>query len=148
MKVEDEDIRQSTFVLLSRVGDMLNRHFDAELRKFGSNRTRFNVLSNLITHSSSMTPSFISKRILRAGHSVTAVIDSLEKVDFVQRQRYGKDRRSLNVVLTEKGKRYIKDKAPVTIEIGHNTMACLDDDELRQLNTILKKIRKHLLGIK
>ena len=139
------DSKYNVFVLLSRVGDGVNRYFDTELRKFGSNRTRFNVLSNLIAHSNSMTPTFISKRIFRGGHSVTAVIDNLESAGFVQREPHGKDRRSINVILTQKGRAYIRSKAPVTMEIGRNAMSCLSEKEVKQLDTILRKIRWHIL---
>jgi MarR family 2-MHQ and catechol resistance regulon transcriptional repressor len=143
---KDGDTRQSTAVLLSRVGDMVNKYFDFELRKLGSNRTRFNVLSNLMKHDNTMTPKFISKRILRGWRSVTVVIDNLERSGFVRREPDTKDRRSLSVILTEEGKKFIQDKAPTTVKICHEAMSCLEDDEVTQLNILLKKIRTHLLS--
>ena len=74
--------------------------------------------------------------------SLTVVVDKLVKKELVQRSQHESDRRSLIVVLTDKGKEYFHEHdhlhSQLTEEINHH----LTEEESKQLEAILEKINQ------
>ena len=137
--------RISAFLTLVRFYDVLRKFLAIEYRKHGSSSMRIMVMSTLYFNGGSMSPTEISKRISRTRHSITSMVDTLERQGLLQREPNLKDRRSINVTLTPEGKRLLERMMPVGYEIAQRALACLNDDEVMELKTLLKRIREHLL---
>ena len=93
-----------------------------------------------------MSPTELSKRISRTRHSITSMVDTLEKRGLVQREPNLKDRRSINITLTPEGRQLFERMEPVGYEISQKALSCLDDDEIVILMTLLGRISEHLLA--
>ena len=128
-----------------RTHDVINRFLEIELGKYGSNPSRFAVMNALLLHDGKMTPTEISKWIFRAKHTVTSMLKALEKIGYIERAGNDNDRRSVDIVLTERGWRSTDNMLPFAEEISKKMLFTLDEKEIDALLDILKKIRKHLL---
>ncbi len=79
-----------------------------------------------------------------AKSTVTGVVDTLEKKDLVKRVPNLKDRRSLNVKLTDKGKK-LKNSTPTFGSLTENCCQGLNDEDLRTLTRLLKVVSSSLV---
>ncbi len=74
--------------------------------------------------------------------TMTGIIDTMERKKLVARVQNPEDRRSLLVVLTEKGKR-LYDSIPIEESIFKNCCTDLLPNEIQQLNNLLVKFLEH-----
>jgi DNA-binding MarR family transcriptional regulator len=71
--------------------------------------------------------------------TITGIVDTLEKKGLVRREQNPDDRRSLYAKLSEKGKK-LKDTTPTLDIIFKNCCVSMEQAELNQLSTLLKKL--------
>jgi len=88
-EIEDvaKAIKAMEFSYLSRFADTINRYHEITLNKEGINRLQWGAMSLLIVRGGSLTPTRLARLMFRSKHSITKVIDSLEKADLVRRSR-------------------------------------------------------------
>lgn len=82
----------------------------------------------------------IINRMIDKASNASRIIDRLEKKELVNRTTCAKDRRQVDVTLTQKGEFLLQAIAP---EINHleANMSSLSQQELEQLNSLLDKLR-------
>jgi len=148
MSISKENGKRNLNFVMSfiRTFDILNRYLEIELMKYKTSPIRFAVMNAIIVHGGRMVPTAISKWTYRAPRTVTSMLDSLERDGLVRREPNTKDRRSINVVVTEKGWENTNTLIPATEEINRKALSCLSEEELNTLSGILKKLRSHLLA--
>lgn len=78
----------------------------------------------------------------RDAASITFIIDRMEKEGLVSRVRDLKDRRSLRVVLTPRGKDILKITEEQKIKLSEEIMKVLSDEELSMLIDMIEMIQK------
>lgn len=130
---------------MMRTADILNRYLEIELAKHGSNPTRFATMNALFVHGGTMTPTAISKWLFRTKHSITSMLDRLDKIGLIRRERSARDGRSVNVSITDKGWKSTKKMIQVANRISEGSLSCFNQDELEILMALLKRLRKHVL---
>ena len=141
------DLRVSNFLWFTYTSEVTNRYLDRELRKFGFNRTRMNILHNLVTHDGTLAPTELGKRVYRSDHAITRAIDSLEKEGLVKRGWSPEDRRLRKVTITKEGLNLVKKGMSARKAITSQAMSCFDAGEAETFNSYLKRFRKHLLKL-
>ncbi len=155
-KIEDlaNDIREQVnrlsvdnFITFLHTADMVERYVDIEMLKVGINRTHFSLLNHLIVLGGTATPTELSKRVFRSKHAITRAVDTLEKEGLVKREGIGEDRRNRNVAITTKGLNFVRRMVPVREEIGSRIISPLNEIEAKQLSSILKRIRRHMVSL-
>jgi DNA-binding MarR family transcriptional regulator len=139
--------RLSAFFSLIRFDDVVSRYMEIEFARFGSNPMRMIVLNALYSNGGSLSPTELSKFIFRTRHSITSMIDTLEKQNLVRRKPNPKDRRSIIVSMTAKGRRTFEKMMPVGYRLSNEALSCLDDDEIEYLQIIQKRLRERMLAI-
>ena len=72
--------------------------------------------------------------------TLTVMIDRLEQNGLISRRPNENDRRSIVVVLTEKGYQYFKEHHKLHLELTHEITSSLTEDEAGQLYTFLEKL--------
>ena len=82
----------------------------------------------------------IAKYILKSGGNITVLVDNLEAMGLVQRDRDTIDRRVIYVSLTQKGVAMFDDLYPGHLERIREAMNGLTDRECEQLVTLLQKV--------
>jgi len=103
--------------------------------------SQFAVLEALY-HLGSMNQGEVSMKVLKSGSNMTTVIDNLERDGLVQRERHGKDRRVINVHLTEAGKKKIDAMLPGHIAALVDEFSVLSASEQQTLAELCKKLGK------
>jgi DNA-binding MarR family transcriptional regulator len=93
------------------------------------------------------TPTELSKRVFRSKHAITRAVDTLEKEGLVKREGIGEDRRNRKVVVTAKGLNLVRKMVPFREQIGSTITEPLTEEEARRFSSILKRLRRHLVGL-
>ena len=137
-------IALDTWIKLARAFTMVNRKSEESIRAFKLTSAQFAVIEAL-GHLGDMSVGKLCKKMLVTGGNMTLVLDNLEKQELVERVRNPKDRRTLNIKLTAKGKELFEEIFVKHAEHIEKTMSVLSEEEQLHLGTLLKKLG---LGIK
>jgi DNA-binding MarR family transcriptional regulator len=142
------ELQTDTFLAFVQTSVIINRYLDIHPAGRPASRTGLNVLNALILSGGTLTPTEISKQILRSKHSVTRLVDTLEKQGYAKRKPIGTDRRTREVTITKKGLDLVKQNVMEHQErvISH-VFAPLSQEQLEDLNETLKRLKEHLLSL-
>ncbi|MDP2730937.1 MAG: MarR family winged helix-turn-helix transcriptional regulator [Dehalococcoidales bacterium] len=133
-----------SLIAFMRTADMFTRYMELHQRKMGHSSTRFGLLMALLNHGGEMTPTALSKLLFRTQHSVTSLVHTLQYKGFVETVVNPADGRSRLIRLTEKGRVGISSCVPRLADVARTAFACLSQDDLANLNAIMRRMRKHL----
>jgi len=125
--------------------EVLARYFEVELRRHEATLIKFNIMSTLFKNGGEMTPSEIAESVFREKNSITAAINILEKEGVVRREPSTDDRRSVKVIITDKGWEKANRLSPIAQELSRETLSCLDKDQVESLVDNMRTIREKLL---
>ena len=103
--------------------------------------SQFAVLEALY-HLGSMNQGEVSTKVLKSGSNMTTVIDNLERDGLVRRERHGKDRRVINVHLTEAGTKKVEAVLPGHVAALVDEFSILSANEQQTLAELCKKLGK------
>jgi len=133
----DEDY--NLWVLLHQTTDVVLRARQKELDQFGISVIEVGVLVVTQAIGEKATPSEISRWIFREPHTVSALLNRMEKRGLV-RKTQDLDRKNLvRVSITEKGQQaYDKSTRRKSI---HKIMSSLSEQERQQLRSCLQKLQ-------
>ena len=121
------------------VSDTVNSRVFRHLIKYGLTMSQFGVLDALF-HMGPLPQSDLGKNIFKSGGNITMVVDNLEKNALVRRVRSEKDRRVINVHLTEKGRDLFVGVLPVYIKVVEEEMNVLTESEQEELGRLCVKL--------
>ena len=130
--------------LFLQISDMLRRYLELELAQYKATPIRFAVLEALRMSGGTTTPSMLSKQLVRTTHTVTYIIDTLEKEGIVRRERDTNDRRSVKVHLTQRGIDKLNVVSPQAERISETALCCFNEDEIETLTVMFSKLQMHL----
>lgn len=125
--------------------EVLARFLEVELRQHNATLIRFNVMTTLFKNGGEMTPSEIAESVFREKNTITAVIKSLEAEGVVRRQPSPDDRRSIKVVITDKGWDVANRLNPIVQQLSRDALSCIERDQLENLVETMRDIRENLL---
>lgn len=89
------------------------------------------------------TPSELAKWLVREPHTVSGILDRMQKKGLLRKVSDVNRKNMIRVVLTEKG-RWAFEQATKR-ETIHQIFSCLDDEEHEQLKSILIKLRDSVI---
>ena len=101
--------------------------------------SQFGVLEAL-HHLGPLCQKDLAEKILKTSGNLTMVIENLEKRSLVSRERDQTDRRSLNISLTEKGRKLIAQLFPKHAAIVAKEMSILSPAEQATLARLCQKL--------
>jgi len=125
--------------------EVLARYLEVELRRYDATLIKFHIMSTLFKNGGEMTPSEIAESVFREKNSITAVINTLEKQGVVRREPSTDDRRSVKVVITDKGWQEANRLSPVAQELSREALSCVEKEQVETLVGIMRTIRESLL---
>jgi DNA-binding MarR family transcriptional regulator len=125
--------------------EVLARHLEVELRRYEASLIRFHIMSNLFKNGGEMTPSEIGESVFREKNTITAVINTLERQGVVRREPSTDDRRSVKVVITDKGWKEANRLSPIAQELSREALSCLNKEQIEVLVEIMRTVRESLL---
>ena len=83
----------------------------------------------------------IGERLQIPKSQMTHLIDRLVSLEIVARQTDATDRRTINIVLTDKGRKMMKEHDRVIKGRIKKRLSCLTGEELQELSVSLRKLR-------
>jgi DNA-binding MarR family transcriptional regulator len=125
--------------------EVLERYLETELQRQDISLIRFNVMSTLFKNGGEMTPSEIAESVFREKNSITAVINTLEKQGVVRREPSRDDRRSVKVIITDKGWNEANRLNPIAQDLSRQALSCLDKERIEELIEMMREVRESLL---
>jgi DNA-binding MarR family transcriptional regulator len=125
--------------------EVLNRYLEVALRRHDATLIRFNIMTTLFKNGGEMTPSEIAESVFRGKNTITAALNTLEGEGVVRRVPSTDDRRSVKVVITDKGWNVANRLSPVVQALSREALGCLDKDQEEQLVAIMRRLREDLL---
>jgi DNA-binding MarR family transcriptional regulator len=148
MKLEDE-IKQKHFkspqqklaVNLLYTSNWLNYHYHSMFKGYDLTPQQFNVLRILRgqypNHCSLKT---IKERMLDRMSDASRIVDKLVKKGLINRDQCASDRRSINLLITDKGLTLLK-KMEIIDEANTRLFNNLSGEEVNTLNSLLDNLR-------
>ena len=135
---------QEAVLNIARTADRFGICFARLFREYGLTPSQYNVLRILRGEGKPLPILEVADRMIAAVPGITGVVDRLEGMGFLTRERSTEDRRVIFVAITPKGLDLMgKLDAPETALhkrlIGH-----LSPTELRELSRLLEKARERL----
>ncbi len=79
--------------------------------------------------------------------NTSRILSGLEARGYVQRQKDPEDMRRVRIFLTQQGKQFVQDMAPVAARTRDTLYQGLSDEEMRVLRSALRRIERNALGV-
>jgi DNA-binding MarR family transcriptional regulator len=119
---------------------------DEKSSKYGKSDGYYQILGILIT-SGPLPISTIGRQLHISKPNMTPLIDKLVEDGWVKRLRNDKDRRIINIEITDEGKKFLLEARKVVEENIKENLSNLNNEELETLNESLENIKKLVLKI-
>lgn len=100
----------------------------------------------VVAHNAPIQPKGLAAKLCLTPGAITQLIEAMENAGFIERKSDSKDRRTVCVSLTRKGKRKVVAVKKAREQIMQDAMQTLDDSELRAFANIQQKIIAHFSG--
>lgn len=130
-----------TYIKLMRAAESVARRALACLHEAGLTEGQFGVLEAL-HHLGPLKLSELARKHLRSPNNLTVIVDNLEKLGLVRRQRCEHDRRIVFVHLTAAGEETIVRLFPIHAEAVALEMSLLTSEEQELLDGLLRRLGK------
>lgn len=131
----DEDY--NLWLLLIKVSRAMSKARERELRKTGITPEQSGILYIIDNIGKKATLVEISRLTLREPHSVSYLVDRMEKAGLAKRVKDLSRKNMVRVAMTEKGQRAYKQAGRQTV---HQTLSCLFEEERNQLRSYLERL--------
>ena len=127
---------------VTAIGKHLGRGFEDTLSDHGLNYGEYKLLLRLATRSADnrMSAGDLSRALTLSSGAMTNRLDQLEKAELVRRVPDPKDRRGVQVELTDKGRATIDDAVTEQAKKEIDSLSVLSARELSTVNQLLRKI--------
>ncbi len=134
----------NAFHLFTQTADAVQKYADSTFyRRSGLSTSKFAVLQILSIREGTMTPSEIARWILRERHNVTTLVSRMKRDGLVRVEPSATDRRSINIILTDKGYEKLEQALPVARDIANQVMGSMSERSLNSMTKTINTVRKN-----
>lgn len=138
------DPTEEAALILLRTADRLEYRCGQLFRQHGLTNSQYNVLRILRGEGEPLPSLEIGRRMLQPVPAMTGLIDRLQKLGLVDRQRIPMDRRQILVGLTEQGSRLVANIDEPLKALMSEMFGNLSPEDLQQLTQLLEKTRQQI----
>ena len=132
------------WVLLSQTCHAIVTASENELRQIGISSGQAAVLSIVKTVTVPATPAEISRWLFRQPHTVSGLLNRMEKQGLVRKVNDLERKNMIRIVITEKGEQaYQRSRG---VKVIRKILPCLSPEERDNLRTYLETLRNKALG--
>ena len=144
IEVNHDDTILRTFILFVQSAQSVLKYADSTFyRKANLSVIKLIVLRVLASNSEYMTPSKIAEWTQTERHNITALVDRMRRDGLVTAERNKRDKRFVNISLTDKGREVLNQAMPVAREIVNRVMTSISEDDALQLEKLLRVLRQN-----
>jgi DNA-binding MarR family transcriptional regulator len=151
MTVEIEKIgvklRQGNFWHCVNFEDITSRYCDITMKTDNISPLHAIAMWHLVYAGGVSTPTRLAETLFRSKHSVTEIVDNLEKEGLVVRDFSSRDRRVTQIRITQAGLQYIKRNQEVANGSAKQVMACLTPEQQKTMLELMEIIKKKMMDI-
>ena len=140
----DDSIVFRAWVLFHQAPHAVYRASSRRLRSVGVTFEQAFLLFVLSMSPRPPTRTEIAQALVRRPHTVTALLNGMERAGLVTRIKDEKNRRVIRIVMTEKGEEAFKQAQETRLAV--DLTSSLSREEFYQLSSILEKLRDVALG--
>lgn len=127
-----------TVITLTQVNSCFTKVLNENISEFGLNLTDFSVL-DLLFQKGEQTTQKIGEKILVTSGSITYILNKLEKMGLIYRNKSETDKRITYIRLTDEGRNAIFQILPLQIEKINEIFSDFTKEDLVSLNHLMKK---------
>ncbi len=135
---------QESVLNILRTNDQYQNRFGRLFRGYGLTSSQYNVLRILRGEGKPMPCLEIGSRMIQVVPAMTGLIDRLEKLELVRRERCTEDRRVVYIELTDKAAKLLSEMDEPVTELEKHLIGHLTRKELKELSRLLEKARQSL----
>lgn len=131
-----------TYVNMVYTCNLMEEHIANTLKPYGISKQQYNVLR--ILRGQKGNPAnlgTITERMIHKSSNTTRLIDKLIQKKLVNRQVCEKNRRKIEVFITQEGHQLLEELDPIIEKNNTNLVSKLSQKELQTLNKLLDKLR-------
>jgi DNA-binding MarR family transcriptional regulator len=127
---------------INRLSRLYVREMAQTWKKFGLHHASFDVLATLRRSGPpyALSPADLLTATMVTSGTMTNRIDQLAKAGLVVRAQNDRDKRSVHICLTAKGRALIDDAVEAHVKTLHRLTKALSKKELKMLNDLLRKM--------
>ncbi|WP_432410022.1 MarR family winged helix-turn-helix transcriptional regulator [Rasiella sp. SM2506] len=149
MKIEEAikatgkmEITAKTVINITFTSRVLEESFQGILKEYDLSSQQFNVLRILRgQRGKPANLSTLQERMIDKNSNTTRLVDKLLKKGWVLRQVCAKNRRKIEIFITEDGLQLLSTLDPIVVENNKKNVSNLTHTELEILNNLLDKLR-------
>lgn len=104
-------------------------------------------IMHVLKDEGTLHPAKIGEKLLVAKAQMTHLVDKLVELGFVKREMCSDDRRTINLTITEKGRKVLEEQDNLVINAMEENMAALSDEELQIFSNSLRNLRDILFKL-
>nr|WSX51830.1 MarR family transcriptional regulator [Streptomyces sp. NBC_00974] len=137
-----ETAPMAVFGRIYRIAKAMGDEMERTYNRYGISRGEFDVVATLRRSGTpyTLSPRELSATLMLTTGGMTGRLDKLEKAGLLCRAPDPHDRRGLRVTLTERGLALIDEAVTAGLEVQRAGLAGLDEDEVRLLTGLLRKL--------
>ena len=137
-----ELIERDIFISVIQVSDKLQLEFNELFKPYGVTHQQFNVLRILLGAGGQGLPTReIAKRMINRVPDICRLIDRLKDKKLINRRRLTKDRRIVQVTITEEGKQLLANLRNAVVKLHKKQLSHLTKEQMEMLNSALSTIK-------
>lgn len=142
--VNHHDIVLRTFILFLQTAYAVLKYADAHFyRNARLSVIKFIVLQALAINGGTMTLSEIAEWTHKERHNITTLVERLKRDGLVTAERDNRDKRFVNVTLTDKGREVVSQSTPVAREIVNQAMLSISEVDAALIEKLLRVLRQN-----
>lgn len=139
------DARRTAWSIVTQTWPAMYRVYEIELAKVGLTPEKLSVLWLCSDYPPPLIPAEIARFLFRKSHSVAGLLDRMERDGLVRRNPKRKGQPFTEIQLTAKGKELVGPGKNVAFSLVEKLMSPLSEEELEQLQKLLRKLRQRAL---
>jgi len=142
--VDHEDTILRSFILFVQTAYAILKYADAHLyRKARLSIVKLIVMRAIASNNGSITPSELAEWTQTERHNITTLIERMKRDGLIRAERNPRNRRFVNVSLTDKGREALMHAMPVAREIVDQVMSSISEDDALLLEKSLRGLRQN-----
>jgi DNA-binding MarR family transcriptional regulator len=138
-------LQEEAYLSVIRTAAMLSHSFNDALKDRGITGTQYNALRVLRgAGPKGLCRNEVRDRLVARVPDATRLLDRLERLGLIERERGGDDRRVVTTRITSAGIRLLADLDEPTLALHQQQFADVREGDLRTLVAVLERVRQRL----
>jgi DNA-binding MarR family transcriptional regulator len=142
-----EEIKEVNFWQCVTFADTIKRYCEITMKKDNVSPLHAIAMFHLVSAGGDATPTHLAELMFRSKHSVTKIVDTLEKLGLIVRDFSSKDRRVTHIMVTPAGLEYVRNNQCQASRRARVVMDCLSDPEQKDLTGLTRKLSDRMTDI-